>query len=121
MIILILLKKDPIIHLESFLNPNILVNTVYSTENLKDIAGSGKDEIFPIFNLSEIHYSPKPFAGSEPLMYVILYVEDHPIKAVVGGGISGLFLGPEGLELINKLGLKINKKTWISSSRQYQY
>ena len=67
-------------------------------------------ERVPIYNLSELPYSPAPFVGPEPLLYVTFYILGRPVKALVDSGASRSFIGPKGLELIKDLGLKVENK-----------
>ena len=101
-------NKDPSIDLEFFVNPDNLVNFFHSNDNL--LNNNDGISIFSVFHLSEIPYHPKPLSGSKPLMYVVLYINNYPIKALVDGRASRSFMGPEGFGLINKLGFKINHK-----------
>ena len=101
-------NKDHSIDLESFVNPDKLVNSFHINDNL--LNNNEKISIFPVFHSSEIPYHPKPLFGPEPLMHVVLYINNYPIKALVYGGASRSLMGPEGFKLINELGFKINHK-----------
>ena len=91
--------------------PNFDVFLVVLNLSLWLITNNNEEiSIFPVFHLSKIPYHPKPLSGPEPLIYVVLYINNHLIKVLVDGGASRSFMGPEGLKLINKLGLKINQK-----------
>ena len=67
-------NKDPSIELESFVNPDELVNSFHINDNL--LNNNEKISIFPVFHSSEIPYHPKPLFGPEPLMYVVLYINN---------------------------------------------
>ena len=74
-------NKDPCIDLESFVNPDKLVNSFHNNDNL--LSNNKKMSIFPVFHSSEIPYHPKPLFDPEPLMYVVLYINNYPIKPLL--------------------------------------
>lgn len=77
--------------------------TPSSVPGIKDY--SSKFPTIPIFYLSELLYYPIPLSKSEPLMYVTLRILGTSIKALVDGGATRSFIGPEGTKAIETLNL----------------
>ena len=102
-----LLNQDPLNNIGPFLEASIPLDSNHPSNNL---GNNNKAKVYSIFKVSDIPYQPTPFSGPEPLMYITLNIFGNPIKALVDTGATRSFIGPDGLDLFEKLGLKIDIK-----------